>query len=75
MTAVDFPQANVKTIPSFRAKIGGGRFDDGELIVVAWRPSIDDLDRLIKGEMVYLTAFGGLPPHFVSTTFKEATQI
>lgn len=88
MEAADFPEANgchgapagmsesnVKTLPSFKAKIEGGQFDDADMVVVAWRPSAEDLDRLSQGGLIYLSCIGGLPPHFLCTTFPEAVRI
>lgn len=88
MNATHFPEANtrhrapegldeshVKTIPSFRAQIHDGPHDGAEMIVVAWRPSPDDLKKLNEGGFIYLSMMGGLCPHFLSTEFKEVTCI
>jgi hypothetical protein len=88
MNATDFPEANtkhgpppgldeshVKTIPSFKAQIEGGPHDGTEMVVVAWRPTPEDLKRLNAGALVYLSMMGGLCPHFLSTSFKDATTL
>lgn len=88
MTAAEFPESNakhgppvgldeahVKTIPSFKGQIVGGVHDGSEMVVVAWRPSAEDLAKLNAGGLVYLSMMGGLCVHFLSTSFKEATTI
>lgn len=88
MNAVEFPEANckhgppdgldeshVKTVPSFRAQISGGPHDGVEMVVVAWRPTPEDLVALNAGALVYLSMMGGLCPHFLTTSFKEATTL
>lgn len=34
---------------------------------------MDDIERLKAGGKIYLTALGSLPPHYLSTTFEDAT--
>lgn len=88
MNAVGFPEANakhgppadldeshVKTIPSFKAQIVGGAHDGTGMVVVAWQPTEEDLKVLNVGGLVYLSMMGGLCPHFLSTSFKEATTL
>jgi len=88
MTAADFPQVNteftapdgldeaqVKSIPGFAGVVERGSVEGLRLIVVAWKPTEAELERLNAGELIYLTVLGGLPPHFLSTSFAEATHI
>lgn len=44
-------------------------------MVVAWKPSQVDLERLSNGASVFLMVIGGLPPHIMGTDFKEVTQL
>ena len=88
MNAINFPEANknlgaptgldesqVKTIPAFFGQITGGNLDGLNMIVVAWKPSLREIEELKNGGSVFLTVIGGLPPHFISTSFKEAVSI
>ena len=68
-------EAHVKTIPSCRATVNGGVWDGSDVVVVAWQPTEAELKELNAGGRVYLTMMGGLPAHFVSTSFKEATTL
>lgn len=87
MNPIEFPEANarhgapegmdeshVRVIPSFRAVIQGGAFDGSEMVVVAWKPTPAELAELNAGGAAYLSMIGGLPPHFVTTSFAEATM-
>lgn len=82
MSPCVFPQANIQlgkpedldesqceSIPAFSGQMVGGNLDGSHLIVVAWKPSEDDLKRLVEGSPIFLTCIGGCPPHFMSATF------
>lgn len=68
-------ESHVKTIPSFRATITGGPHDGSPIVVVAWRPSAEELAQLNAGGVVYLSMIGGMSPHFMTTAFKEAVTL
>ncbi len=87
MTPTTFPQANtafkapedlheaqVATIPACRITVEGGSLDGVPVVVTAWALSAAELELLNKGEPVYLTFIGGLPPHMVTTDFHSATH-
>ena len=67
-------ESQVMTIPAFRGDIVGGSMDGEAMVVVAWKPDGLEISRLLAGEPVYLSVIGGLPPHFLSTSFQEATH-
>lgn len=71
---VDFAESQVKTVPSYVAMIQGGSCDGEFMTVVAWRPSPEEIKDIMGGKLIYLTAMGGLPPHFLSTDFHIATH-
>lgn len=88
MTPVDFPQVNasfappdglqesqVHTIPGYIGMVEQGSVEGLQMIVVAWQPTAGELLQLNAGGRIYLTVLGGLPPHFLSTTFAEATNL
>lgn len=87
MTPINFPEANCRfgpppdldesqcrTIFAFRGPVATGSCEGAEMVVTAWKPDANDLVRLNAGEPLFLTVFGGLPPHMVTTNFQEATN-
>lgn len=87
MTPITFPEANasfkapsdlhenqVATIMAYFGPIPGGSMDGEKMVVVAWKPSPDELAALNSGAPVFLTTLGGLPPHFITTDFASATN-
>lgn len=87
MECVHFPEANRRFVaPSDLAEsqcqtavgyvgiISGGSVDGSTVVVVAWKPSLEELNRLIEGAPIFLTCMGGLPPHFLTTDFHNATH-
>ena len=88
MKPVNFPEANSKhgppkgfdesqimTIPSFTSESLGGHLDGCGIVVVAWQPSDQEIKAIAAGGNIFLTMIGGLAPHFVSTSFKDAIQL
>lgn len=87
MTPTAFPEANtkfgpppdmdethVRTIPAFRGQIVGGAFDGSIIAIVAWKPSDEELKQLNAGKPIYLSTIGGLPAHYISMSFEEASN-
>ena len=87
MAPTDFPEANVTYTPPrghteeecasircHRSTITEGAFQGSKRVVVAWQPDARELERLLAGAPVYLTCVGGLYPHFLTTSFEEATK-
>lgn len=87
MTAIEFPEANTRFGPpagldeaQVRPCVGhvreivGGSCDGLPQVIVAWKPSNEDVKRIIDGELIYLSCIGSLPPHFLTTSFVAATQ-
>jgi hypothetical protein len=68
----DLDESQVFTIPAYSGNIQGGNLDGAPVVVTAWLPSPEDLERLNAGGAVYLAVIGGLPPHLMATTFKDA---
>jgi hypothetical protein len=85
MQNVDFPESNTnmhapagmteEQVGTCRAYVG--KLEEGNNAgmiqsITAWKPTEEDLDRLIGGGVVYFQCLGRLPPHFLTTDFKEA---
>lgn len=88
MTPFRFPEANtnfgpppgldesqVRTIPAFVAGVKGGNLDGSTCVIVAWKPSAEEIAEIQKGAAIYVNMVGGLAPHFLTTSFKEAISI
>ena len=87
MTPVSFPEANCNfkappdleesqcmTIPAYKGIIERGSVEGAPIVVVAWKPSIEELEILKRGGPIFLSMLGGLPPHFLTTQFEEAIR-
>jgi len=87
MNPTHFPQANIKygppldleesqcmTIPAFVGEVKTGSCDGCQLVVVAWLPTPQELAQLNLGNPIYLSVIGGLPPHFLTVDFEQATH-
>lgn len=66
-------ESQVFRIPAYVGTIEQGNLDGSNFVVVAWKPEPKDLIRLMAGGAIYLSCLGGLPPHFLTTSFAEAT--
>lgn len=85
MSPISFPEANctmtspngfaesqVVPMPAFRGELFGDKLDGCPVVIVAWQPCEEDLDRLAAGSPIFLCCLGGLPPHLLTTEFKRA---
>lgn len=85
MTPFEFPQANrfygsppdldeqqVRTIKAYAGVVEGGSLDGVPVVITAWNPSPDEIEKLLAGEPIYLSFLGGLPPHMVTMEFETA---
>lgn len=82
MIPAEFPQRNaiygaptgmdesqVRPLRVYVDRVQGGSCDGALLIVAAYKPDAEELARLNAGGFIFL-----LPPHFLSTSFEEATH-
>lgn len=87
MTPVKFPEANSRfgpppnlteeqcgTIHAYQGRVARGSVEGSLLVVVAWKPSEAELAALNAGAPIFLSCIGGLPPHFLCTSFAEAVN-
>jgi len=85
MNPINFPEANVtfgppkdlvesqcKSIRAFQGTVSKGSIDGAPFTVVAWQPDEGDLDLIRSGQPIFLVFIGGLPPHYVCTSFQQA---
>ena len=70
----DLTESQCQSIPAYVGKISGGSIDGSQVVVVAWKPSPDELIDLNAGIPVYLAMIGGLAPHLLTTNFESAIK-
>lgn len=87
MIPIDFPQTNTvlksppdlegscQEIRAYQGEVVGGIWDGSQVVVTAWKPSPEELEELNNGGSVFLHVMGGLPPHYVCTSFEEGWNI
>jgi hypothetical protein len=86
MTPVEFPEANTKfgppsdleesqcqTISAYVSQVKSGSCNGAVQVVVAWKPTEDEIRQIVLGAPIFPTCLGGLPPHFLTTNFSQAT--
>lgn len=87
MNSTTFPEANCAfsapddlnekqcmTIPAFAGQVESGSCDGARQVIVAWQPTPEELTALNAGAPVFLAVLGGLPPHYLTTSFEEARR-
>lgn len=87
MNPVDFPETNalfgppndldasqVLSVPAYKGTVERGSLEGAVIVVTAWKPTPEEIVRIIAGQPIFLTFIGGLPPHYPSTCFHTATH-
>lgn len=87
MNCITFPESNrvigppkgmteeqVFPVNAYVGEVARGQHEGQLIVVVAWRQDRDDMHRLLRGEPIFLTMFGGLAPHMLTTSFQEAIK-
>lgn len=87
MIPVHFPQENTHygppegiaesqcmTIPACQRMVDRGSLDGMRQVIVAWRPTQEELQRIIEVAPIFVSMIGGLMPHALCTSFEEATN-
>lgn len=84
MQPINFPEANATfgppkdmegrcdNIKAFCGHVEGGSNDGQKIVVTAWKPNTAEMEQLKRGQPIFISFVGGLPPHFVTTTFNQA---
>jgi hypothetical protein len=72
---IDMEESQVATVHAYIGEIKRGNLDGCMFVVTAWTPSEEELKELNAGSPVFLTCVGGLPPHFITTNFQNASSI
>ena len=87
MMPTDFPESNkvfgppadlvdsqCARIPAYEGENRTGSCDGLPCVVVAWKPTDREIKDIVAGSPIFMTVLGGLPPHFLTTNFAEATN-
>lgn len=85
MNLIDFPDRNQifrppegyseEQIASAYAYVGEVKkesMDGQRIVVVAWKPTPEEIEAIVAGAPIYASFAGGLPPHFLTTSFIQA---
>lgn len=70
----DLKESQCATVAGFQGKVTGGSIDGSPISVVAWAPTERELELIKEGKPIFLTFVGGIPPHYPSMSFHEASQ-
>lgn len=72
----DLDESQVMSMPAYRGVVGPGSSVDGaKQIVVAWSPLPEEIELIAQGKPIFISFLSdGLPPHFPSMSFHEATH-
>jgi hypothetical protein len=70
----DMTDSQCADVSAYAGTIRGGSLDGDPVVVVAWQPSAQDIELIAQGNPIFLSCVGGLPPHFLSMSFKQATN-
>lgn len=70
----DLEETQCMTISAFVGQVQGGSVDGSPFTVVAWQPSAEEVKELADGGLIYISMLGGVPPHFLTTNFEQATK-
>lgn len=68
----DLEESQCHSIPAYRGAVERGSVEGSLIVVVAWLPTAEDLERLNAGGPLFISMIGGLAPHFPTTTLQEA---
>lgn len=87
MIATTFPEANKQygpppgleepqcmTIPAFEHQVLGGSCDGLKQVVVAWKPTDEEIELIKQGKPIFISMMGGLAAHYPSLNFYDATH-
>jgi hypothetical protein len=70
-TPPDLDESQCGPIHASQRFIKGGNLDGAPFVVVAWKPSPEELKELQNGNPVFIGMVGGLAPHTVQTSFES----
>ncbi len=87
MVPVDFPEANatfgppagltesqVQSIQAYVGQVERGSVEGVSMVVLAWKPTLQEIEVIKRGGIIFLTVLGRCPPHYLSTNFHDATH-
>lgn len=70
----DLEESQCFSIPAFEHEVVGGSCDGVKQVIVAWKPTEQELQKIIEGNPIFISMMGGLAPHYPSMSFQEATN-
>lgn len=70
-----YSEQHVRSVPAFSGQITIGPFEGTQIAITAWKPSPEELAELNRGAPVFISFIGGLPPHYVGTSFNQVLKV
>lgn len=67
-------ESQVQKIPAYVGETKQGSLDGSQVVVVCWQMSDRERQLITEGGPVYISFLGGMPPHYPSTSFEEASH-
>lgn len=71
----EMTDTQVRPIRGYLGTVETGSVEGSQIVVVAYRPSEDEIQALLMGAPIFVSMMGGLAPHFLTTDFKSAINL
>ena len=67
-------ETQVMTVDAYVGEVRGGSLCGAQVCVTAWKPDTEELAALVRGEPLFLSFIGSIPPHYPSVDFHSASN-
>lgn len=67
-------ESQCASVWAYVGQVARGTMDGATICVTAWQPTPEEIEAIRKGAPIFMSAFGGLAPHYLSTDFQTATH-
>ena len=73
-TPAELSEQQVVPVRGYVHQVAGGSMDGACLCVTCWQPTQAEIESIMEGKPIFLSFLGGVPPHYPSMSFEEATH-
>lgn len=71
----DLDESQCGSLKAYAGIVEGGSLDGCPQIVTCWQPTTREIELLKEGKPIFISFISqGIPPHYLSMTFEEATH-